>query len=143
MAQNLKPIIDELKAKLANRDQIRDTVIENLRQTRETVEKTLKEVGRQAKDSRLLHDYVIPFVESEQADQAMKYLNTKLGASPIVSKLEQARKAVIDLKVDQAKEAEPVVEAKTEAVETTEETASEEESGKPRKKSTKSQDAKA
>lgn len=114
MAQDWKPIIDELKTKFANREQIRDSVLENLKQTRDTVEKTIKVVATQAKDSRLVHDYVIPFVESEQADQALKFLNDKLGTNPLLSKLEQARKNIIDLKVAQAKtaeEAEVVVEA--------------------------------
>jgi hypothetical protein len=105
MAQNLKPVIDELKAKFANREELRDAVLENIKQTRETVEKTLKVVAEQAKESGLVHDYVIPAMESEKADQAMKFLNDKLGTSPLVTKIEQARKAIIDLKVEKAKPA--------------------------------------
>ena len=109
MAQNLKPIIDEIKNKIANtnKEQLRDAVLENLKQTRETVEKTLKQVAQQSKDSRLVRDYVIPFAESENADKAMKYLNEKLGGSnSIVTRIEQARKSLIDLKVSKAKPAE-------------------------------------
>lgn len=126
MAQNLKPIIDELKSKLSNREQIRDTVLENLKQTRETVEKTLKQVAQQTKESRIVHDYVIPFVESDKADQAMKFISSKLGSSPIVGKLEQARKSLIDLKVSQATPVEPVATSEATTVEvnvTTEEAA--------------------
>lgn len=122
MAQNLKPIIDELKAKLANREQMRDTVIENLKQTRQTVEATLKVVATQAKDSKLVTDYVIPFVESEQADKAIKFLNAKLGNTELVSKIEQARKSIIDLKVSQAKPAQAVETEVTTTEETTKET---------------------
>lgn len=92
MAQNLKPVIDELKAKFANREQIRDAVLEKI-----------KTVAEQAKDSKLVHDYVIPAVESEKADQAMKFLNEKLGTNPLLTKLEQARQKIIDLKVAKAK----------------------------------------
>lgn len=94
MAQNLKPVIDELKAKFANREQIRDTVLEKI-----------KTVAEQAKDSKLVHDYVIPAVESEKADQAMKFLNEKLGTNALLTKLEQARQKIIDLKVAKAKPA--------------------------------------
>ncbi len=122
MAQNLKPIIDEIKNKIANTnpEQLRDTVLENLKQTRETVEKTIKQVAQQSKDSRLVRDYMIPFAESENADKAMKYLNEKLGAGPIVSKIEQARKSLIDLKVADAKTAEPVAPVETPEVTTKE-----------------------
>ncbi len=110
MAQNLKPIIDEIRNKLANtnKEQLRDVVLDNLKQTRETVEKTIREVARQSKDSRIVRDYVIPFAESENADKAMKYLNSKLGPSSLVSRIEQARKSLIDLKVADAKTAESV-----------------------------------
>jgi hypothetical protein len=117
VAQNLKPILEEIKNKLANtnKEQLRDAVLENLKQTRQTVEKTLKQVAEQSKDSRLVREYVIPFAESENADKAMKFLNAKLGSNPLVSKIEQARKSLIDLKVADAKPAEAVttVEEKT------------------------------
>lgn len=114
VAQNLKPIIDEIKNKIANtnKEQLRDAVLENLKQTRETVEKTIKQVAQQsserAKDSKLVRDYVIPFAESENADKAIKYLNAKLGSNSIVTRIEQARKSLIDLKVSNVKAAEVV-----------------------------------
>lgn len=110
MAQNFKPIIDELKQKItqANTDEMREKLFDNLKQTKDTVEKTIKQVAQQTKDSRLMHEYIIPFVESEKADQAMKFLNTKLGSVPLVTKIEHARKTIIDLKTDQAKHVDPV-----------------------------------
>ncbi len=110
MAQNFKPIFDEIKNKIANtnKEQLRDAVLENLKQTRETVEKTIRQVAQQSKDSRIVREYVIPFAESENADKAIRYLHKTLGSNPIVSKIELARKSLIDLKVADATPTEAV-----------------------------------
>lgn len=107
MAQNWKPVLDEikneLKTKFSNRDEIRAQVVENLKHTRVTVEKTLKTVAEEAKDSRLVNEIVIPALESERADSALNYLNDRLAATPLakydlVSKIRIARKAILNFK---------------------------------------------
>lgn len=105
MAKNWKPVIEEIKTKLANanRDEIRTQLIENLKQGRINVEKTLKTVAEEAKDSRLVNEVVFPALESEKADQALDKLQVKLAATPLakydlVGKIKLARTAILSLK---------------------------------------------
>lgn len=105
MAKNWKPVIDEIKTKLANtnRDEIRTQLIENLKQGRLNVEKTLKTVAEEAKESRLVNEVVFPALESQRADQALEKLQVRLATTPLakydlVGKIKLARAAILSLK---------------------------------------------
>ena len=97
MNERLKPLIDQLRVKLSNRDEIRDAVVKNLSQTRETIEIAAKEAVRQTKNSKLVTDYVRPAVESEKAEEALTRLESKISQSgPLVAKLREIRKQFLD-----------------------------------------------
>jgi hypothetical protein len=107
MAQNWKPVIEELKTKFANRDEIRLTV-----------QKTLKTVAEEAKESRLANEYVFPALESEKADNALNFLSERLSTTPLakydlVSKINVARKAILNLKPQQSAAPETTSEPST------------------------------
>lgn len=98
MSQNWKPVLEEIKAKLGNPETIRVTV-----------EKTLKTVAEEAKESRLANEFVFPALESQKADQALSYLTDRLATTPLAKydisgKINLARKAILNFK-SQPKEA--------------------------------------
>lgn len=82
------------KEKLKNNtDQIREKILLNLNEGRETIEKRAKELAIQAKDSKIVTEYIRPLVQSEKTEQALENLQTKLTQSkPLVSKLQDWRK---------------------------------------------------
>jgi hypothetical protein len=107
MKETLKPLIDQIRVKLGNTDELRDSVKKNLSQTRDTIEATAKEVVRQTKNSKIMTDYVRPAVESPKAEEALSKLETKITQSgPLVSKLREIRKQFLDA-------TKPAVTAKT------------------------------
>jgi hypothetical protein len=93
MRENLKPILEQLKGRLGDTEEIRATLLKNLAQTRTTLEGTAKEVVRQTKESRIVTEYVRPAIESDKAEQALTQLETSFAkASPLVAKLREIRK---------------------------------------------------
>lgn len=93
MSQNWKPVIEEIKAKFGNPEHIRLTV-----------EKTLKTVAEEAKESRLANEIVYPALESQRADEALTFLTDRLSSTPlakydIAGKINLARKAILSFKV--------------------------------------------
>lgn len=97
MKETLKPLIDQLRVKLGNTDELRDSVKKNISQTRDVLEATAKEVVRQTKSSKIVVDYVRPALESKKAEDALNRLETKITqSSPFVSKLREIRKQFLD-----------------------------------------------
>ncbi|HEX4922542.1 MAG TPA: hypothetical protein VFV50_00580 [Bdellovibrionales bacterium] len=97
MKESLKPLLEQVRAKLGNPDEIRENVMKNLAQTREVLEVTAKEVVRQTKESRLFTEYVRPAVESPKAEEALSKLEARVTqASPLVAKLREMRQQLLD-----------------------------------------------
>ena len=97
MKESLKPFLDQIRVKLGNTDEIRDTVVKNLAQTRETLEVTAKEVVRQTKNSKLVTEYVRPAVESIKAEEALTKIEERFTQSgPLVSRLREIRKQFLE-----------------------------------------------
>ncbi|MEQ1876287.1 MAG: hypothetical protein ABL958_06555 [Bdellovibrionia bacterium] len=97
MKESLKPLIDQIRVKLSQRDELRETVAKNLSQTRETIEIVAKEAVRQTKNSKWVAEYVRPAVESQKAEDALTRLEEKISQSgPLVAKLREIRKQFLD-----------------------------------------------
>lgn len=97
MKESLKPLLDQVRAKLGDTDEIRENVMKNLAQTRAVLEVTAKEVVRQTKESRLFTEYVRPAVESPKAEEALSKLEARVTqASPLVAKLREMRQQLLD-----------------------------------------------
>lgn len=111
-----KPIIDQIKSTIANKEQIREQILQNIHITKKIVETQAKQLFEQTKQSKFFNEKVIPLVESEQADKAINLLNSKLNlkGTTVMKKLEKLRKEIVDLKIEKAKPAKQV-EKKEEA----------------------------
>lgn len=105
-----KPIIDQIKEALDNRDQIREDLVRNLQTTKKIVEIQAKDLLERTKKSDFYKSKVVPLAESELADKALDVLNTKLKlkGTPVMNQIEKLRKDIIDTKVSDARNAEPV-----------------------------------
>lgn len=109
---NKRQILDQVKDAINNRDQIRTQVAENFQATKKIVETQAKNLLKQTKDSKFLHEKVIPLVESEKADRAIDVLANrfKLKDTIVLKQIEKIRQDLIDLKIQNAKVAEAVSE---------------------------------
>lgn len=114
-----KPIIDQIKETIDNREQIREDLIRNLQTTKKVVEIQAKDLLERTKKSDFFKSKVVPLAESELADKALDVLNTKLKlkGTPVMNQIEKLRKDIIETKVSDAKNAQPV-EATAETTET-------------------------
>jgi hypothetical protein len=105
-----KPIIDQIKETIDNREQIREDLIRNLQTTKKIVEIQAKDLLERTKKSNFFKSKVVPLAESELADKALDVLNTKLKlkGTPMMSRIEKLRKDIIDTKFSEARNAQPV-----------------------------------
>lgn len=105
-----KPILEQIKETIDNRDQIREDLVRNLQTTKKIVEIQAKDLLEKTKKSDFFKTRVVPLAESQLADKALDVLNTrlKLKDTPVMKQLEKLRKDIIDTKVEDAKTAQAV-----------------------------------
>jgi len=113
MSTEKKPIIEQIKNTLKNKDQIREQVVQNLQTTRRIVEIQAKDLFQKTKKTKFFNDNIVPLAESELADKAMDVLNTKLKLknTPFMKQIEKLRKEIVESKVAKAKPAKVIKEA--------------------------------
>lgn len=130
MRENIKPVLDQVKAQvketLANKEQIRDTFKTNFFKTKSLVESQALELLKQTKESKVVHEYLIPILESEKTENAMTALNEKLGHLPFMTKINEYRKSIIDLKAKDEAAGENSSDVQSAEISTEEEELSEE-----------------
>jgi hypothetical protein len=107
MSTERKPLIEQIKETIKNKDQISDQVMQNLQTTRRIVELQAKDLLQKTKKSKFFNEKIIPLAESDLADKAIDALNTKLKLkdTPIMKGVEKLRKEILDSKVAKAKPA--------------------------------------
>ncbi len=93
--KNMEPVLNIAKEAYSNPDQFKTNAKEGLKKALDS-----------AKNSRAVNDYILPAIESEQADKAMKALSQKAGHLPFVVTLEKLRN---DLLAKRTSSSEPVV----------------------------------
>ncbi len=105
-----KPILEQIKETIDNRDQIREDLVRNLQTTKKIVEIQAKDLLEKTKKSDFFKTRVVPLAESELADKALDVLNTrlKLKDTPVMKQIEKLRKDIIDTKIGDAKSAQTV-----------------------------------
>lgn len=111
MNADMKPILDQIKAQIksqfteANIELLKKQVTQGLRVGRQIFEAKAKEFYNQSKDSPILNDYVIPFIESESTTKAIAVMNDKLKLknTPLMSSIIKIRQDLIESKVERAK----------------------------------------
>ncbi|MCB0394054.1 MAG: hypothetical protein KDD25_05815, partial [Bdellovibrionales bacterium] len=78
-------------------------------------EATAKVLYEQGKKSTLVHDYVVPVLESDKAEKTIAKIESTLGKSRILDQIGRIRKELIDAKVSQAKTVETPEQEETAA----------------------------
>ena len=108
-----KPLIDQVKEAIQNKEQIKEQVVQNLQFAGKVAEAQAKEFVKQAKQSKFYNEQVVPFAGSDLADKALDVLNTKLKlkGTVIMKQIEKVRKDILDAQVAQAKDAKVAAEA--------------------------------
>ncbi len=118
MNADIKPIVEQLKNKLseANVEQIKHQVAQGVQLGRQIFEAKAKDLLKQSKNSKLVHEYLIPIVESDQANKAIDLMNDKLKLkdTPIMTSILKLRQELIDSKVEKAKVAVEISQHETE-----------------------------
>ncbi len=101
-----KPILEQIKDAINNREQIRENLNQNLQLTKQIVEAQAKDLFQKSKKTDFFKTQVVPLAESELADKAFDVLNThlKLKGTPVMNQIEKLRKDIIDSKVGDARE---------------------------------------
>lgn len=121
MNSDIKPIVDQIKSKLSqtNVDQLKQQVSQGVELGRQIVTAKAKDLLKQSKNSKVVNEVVIPWLESEQAQKAIETMNDKLKLkdTPLMSTLLKLRTDLINSKVDQAR---PVTEETAEEAAPTE-----------------------
>ncbi len=104
-----KPFLDQIKEAIQNKEQIKEQVIQNLQFAGKIAEAQAKVLLKQAKDSKIFNDQIVPLAGSEVTDKALDVLNTKLKLknTPLMKNIEKFRKEILETQVAQAKEAKP------------------------------------
>src|SRR5882757_7918753 len=114
MNADLKPIVEQLKNKLseANVEQIKHQVVQGVQIGRQIFEAKAKDLFKQSKNSKIVHEYLIPIVESDHTSKAIELMNDKLKLkdTPLMTSLLKLRQELIDSKVEKAKVAIEIVE---------------------------------
>ncbi len=107
MSLEKKPLLDQIKETIKNKDQIREHVAQNIQSTRKLVEGQAKDLLKRTKKSRFFNEKIIPLAESELADRAIYTLNTKLKLKDtfLMKRVEKLRKEILESKVAKAKPA--------------------------------------
>ena len=115
-SQTKKPLLDQVREAIQNKDQIKEQVVQNLQTAGKLVEVQAKELIKQTKQSKFFNDTIVPFASSELADKAIDTLNTKLKLKDTVlmKNVEKIRKDILDTKVKKAKVAKVAPETTTE-----------------------------
>ena len=100
-----KPILDQVREAIQNKDQIKEQVVQNLQTAGKIVELQAKSLIKQTKDSKFFNESIVPLAGSELADKAMDVLNTtlKLKDTSLMKHVEKIRKDILDTKVSKAK----------------------------------------
>ncbi|MES2770155.1 MAG: hypothetical protein V4596_13500 [Bdellovibrionota bacterium] len=100
-----KPILDQVREAIQNKDQIKQQVVQNLQTAGKLVEVQARELLKQTKQSKFFNDNIVPFAGSELADKAIDVLNTrlKLKDTTLMKNVEKLRKDILDTKVKKAK----------------------------------------
>lgn len=91
MNANILPMLGQLKDQI--KDQIKNT-LSSREQLRDTLMSTAKEIYNQTKDSKLVTQYIVPAVESEKAEQALKRIDEKLASHPVLKNAQPVLKKV-------------------------------------------------
>ncbi len=115
MNSDIKPIVDQIKNKLseANVEQLKQQVSQSVEIGRQIVTAKALDLLKQSKNSKVVNEVVIPWLESDQAQKAIDTMNDKLKLkdSPIMTKLLKLREDLISAKVSQARPVEEPAEA--------------------------------
>lgn len=103
--QAKKPLLDQVREAIQNKDQIKEQVVQNLQTAGKLVEVQAKELIKQTKKSKFFNETIVPFAGSELADKAIDTLNTKLKLKDTVlmKNVEKIRKDILETKVKKAK----------------------------------------
>jgi uncharacterized protein YdaL len=117
MNSDIKPIIDQIKTQIKGQlteekiEQFKVQVSQGMEIGRQIVEAKAKDMLKNSKDSKLVHEYIIPLVESEQVTKALDAVSDtlKLKDTPFMAKILKFRQELIDSKVAQAKVATEVL----------------------------------
>jgi hypothetical protein len=99
-------IFEQLKKTWNNREQIKQDLTEKFNQTKATVEVTAKVLVEQGKKSPLVHEYIVPVLESEKTEKTIATIESKIGKTKWLNNLDKVRKDFIEAKVAQAKKVE-------------------------------------
>lgn len=113
-----KPLLDQVREAIQNKDQIKEQVVQNLQSAGKIVELQAKSLLQQTKKSKFFNDNIVPLAGSELADKAMNVLNVtlKLKDTTVMKHVENFRKELLETKVKKAK----VAKAPAAAAETSE-----------------------
>ncbi len=80
------------------RDELKEKVISNFKETKQEVESRARELAEKSKDSSLVLNYLRPFVGSEKTYEVLANIETKVSsAGPVVRRLQLLRKQFMDL----------------------------------------------
>jgi len=109
MGDKLKPLLKELKDKLADPQELQKTISTNLSATRKLIQEKAKDIAIKNKDGRLVRDIVRPALESESAERAIKGIQEKLSI-PLGTKLNKYRKMILEVTEPNVRRAEVVNE---------------------------------
>ena len=107
MNSDIKPLIEQIKTKISetNVEQLKQQVAQGVQLGRQIVTAKANDLIKQSKNSKVVNDVVIPWLESDQAKKAMETMSEKLKLkdTPIMGAISRIRQDLINIKVEKAR----------------------------------------